>query len=432
MDLAVEGLLALPDGTRKGVLGIDLRTGGIVAIKKTLKADTTLDFGDRLVTPGAIDVHVHFREPGLTKKEDWATGTKAAAMGGVTTVFDMPNTKPPSLDAESLAEKYRLAKRKACIDFGLWAGAKPERGLRFLAAASGLKIFLGPTTGDPVSPTREQLAEWLAAAANAKIPVAVHAEDAAKFRELPRPPKSLEDHDKMRPPEAEASAIRTLLETHNASGTKPKLHVAHLTSQAGLAALGDAKVSFGITPHHLLLDTRARLGTKGKVNPPLRTMADKVTLDVLGDPRALLESDHAPHLPEEKDDEFDQAPSGVPGVETMVPLLMARALRGELPPERIVTLACRRPAELMGLATGTLAIGMPADLAVWSKRDLAPVRGDRLHSKCGWTPFEGHDAVFPSHVIRRGAVVVEDHDFHGRGGVGEFVRPGSPNLAEPA
>lgn len=430
-DLVIAGLLALPSGLTKAALGIDLDSGRIEAVKKQFTGKRTVDLGDRLVMPGAIDVHVHFRDPGATKAEDWASGTRAAALGGVTTVIDMPNTTPATLDLEALSDKFRHARRKACVDFGLWAGAKPGSSFRHLPGASGLKLFLAPTTGDVPAFPRAELPAALEAAAKAGVPVAVHAEDPERFRRAAQPPRTLEEHDRARPAEAEAAGIAAILAARNDAAQKPHLHVCHVTGVPALEALREHEGTFGLTPHHLLLDARSKLGARAKVNPPLRAPEHRAALlEALADPRAVLESDHAPHRPEEKDEAFEHAPSGVPGVDTMLPLMMARAMRDEMPVARLVDLAVTRPARVMGLATGRFEPGMPADFAVFSRRDRREVRAS--HSKCGWTPFAGLEAVYPSHVARRGAFVVEDGEFVGGEGVGEFVRPGLPRAPEAA
>ena len=462
MELVIEGNVFFGGRVQKLALGIE--DGSIVQVKKTIRGVRSTDFGDRLVIPGAVDAHVHFREPGMTQKEDFQSGTTAAACGGVTTVLDMPNTRPSTIWRSSLLEKAALARPKACVDFGLFAALVPSTGPQTLAdLAVGFKLYMGSTTGDLLVDDYSRLREMLAGAARTGRPVAVHAEDERLLRSLKVRQKDLLTYDESRPSAAEVGAVRRFL----AALEGGRGHVCHITTRGALEALGrlppgkgqkgqsgDAKeglpvagqeeppaqekglappggtansergppalangrssgrLSCEVTPHHLLLDARrdSALSTLGKVNPPLRTADEREALwkAFAAGGIELLASDHAPHLMEEKETGFGEAPPGVPGTETMVPLMMMLIKGGRLDIGRLVEASCAAPAALYGLDAGRLAVGQPAHLAVYDLHDVQKIRGKALHSKCAWSPFEGRDAIFPRAVFLRGELIVED------------------------
>lgn len=413
----VEGRVFRGGALRREALGIE--DGRIVAVGPRLRADQgRRDFGDRLILPGAIDAHVHLREPGMVQKEDFRTGTLAAAFGGVTTVLDMPNTIPPVVDLRRLSEKWKLVSGRANVDYGFHVGLVPGGDAsRTEGLATAYKVYMAETTGGLDAGEYSRLGELIAPAARAGKVVVFHAEDRALIH--PGPAADLKGHLRCRPAAAEASAIRTLLDLRRA-----RIHVAHVSSREGLDALGGADLTAEVTPHHLLLDISSDLGALGKVNPPLRTREDREALlrAFAAGRIPLLASDHAPHTLEEKA-EFEGAPAGMPGVETMVPLLMALVRRGHLPLERLIDAFAPRPAAVFGLeGKGRLEVGMDADLMVVDPSRGQRIRGDDLHSRCGWTAFEGWEAISPQFVMLRGEPIVEE---------GEVVAEGSGRLVAP-
>ncbi|HEX2022275.1 MAG TPA: dihydroorotase, partial [Candidatus Thermoplasmatota archaeon] len=385
-----------------------------------------LDFGDLLVVPGAVDPHVHFRDPGAPEKEDFASGTRGAALGGVTTVLDMPNTTPPTVTAEALDDKLARARAGACVDFGLHVGLD-ERGasIDLLPRASAMKIYLGATTGDLLVRDLAVVRRALVEAARTRRTVAVHAESQEcldRHRHLAS--EAYPTHAASRPPACEADAIRQLEEA--ARGTRARVHVAHLSTRAGLAALAGTGFTAEVTPHHLLLtQERLRDGGPFKMNPPLRASDDAAALwDGLASGRiACLASDHAPHTRAEKAaPDQRHCPAGVPGVQTLLPVLLPHALAGRVPLARLLD-ASVAAARAFGLPKGALRPGMDADFAVYSLEDARPVRAADMASKAGWTPFEGMPAIFPRAVYLRGRPIVEDGRFTGSRGVGRYVVP---------
>ena len=391
-------------------LAVGVEHGRIHRIAKVLEGDERRDYGDRLLLPGGVDLHVHFREPGMTDKEDFATGTAAAAVGGVTTVLDMPNTVPPVTSPRAYEEKMALVRRKAHVDFGL-AGAvrSPEDVRGFLGVAPAGKLYMAPTTGDLFVEDKAAVRASVAEAVAAGLLLSVHAEAPWAFGK--EEGATLPGHDHMRPPEAEFAAIRLLQRAAMKAIEPPRIHVAHVSSAKGLEAL-PADFTAEVTPHHLLLEGTMPLQGRGKVNPPLRTRDDRRALwGALGDGRIpIVASDHAPHTAEEKDVPFPQAPAGLPGVETMLPLLLRAVKREDLTLERFVDATAKRPAARLGLNAGEIEVGRLANLIVVDPRDVVHVKAKALHSKCGWTPFEGMDAIFPQATYVRGELAVEGRE----------------------
>jgi len=376
--------------------------GRIAAVKKVLRGDEEIDYGDALILPGCVDIHVHMREPGLTQKDDFRSGTRSAAIGGVTTIADMPNTEPPVTSARAYDEKVAALQGRSVIDYALYAAPRSPDSVAPLDKAIAFKAYMAGSTG-ALQVGANELQGILRGAEASKKLVAVHAEDPAKFRT--GKVRGLEDHAAARPKEAEANAVTWLASV----GGNTRVHVAHVTCVEALDAI-PAGFTCEATPHHMFLDSSRPLGGLGKVNPPLRSAADRAALwDAFRAGRIdVVASDHAPHTLDEKQAPFDEAPAGVPGVATSFPLLMRRTRAGEIELARLVAAMATRPAEILGLAKGTIDVGRDADLVVVDPRSSEPIRARRLRYKCGWTPFEGMDACFPRAVYLRGEAVVEE------------------------
>lgn len=397
-------------------LGID-EDGRIEAIKKVLRGDEEFDHGDALILPGCVDLHVHMRDPGLTHKEDFPSGTRSAAIGGVTTVADMPNTKPPVTTRSSLEEKVASLKGRATVDYSLYAAPKSADAVPRLVAATAFKVYMAESTGGlQVDP--KAVGEILRAADDSKKLVAVHAEDPAKFTKSNV--RGLQGHAIARPKEAEVSALATLARIRGAA----RIHVAHVTCVEALDTAPPG-VTTEVTPHHLFLDWSNKLGARAKVNPPLRSREDREALwEAFREGRIdIVASDHAPHTGEEKDEPFDEAPSGVPGVASSLPLLLRRTRSGEIDLPRLLSAIATRPAEVLGIPKGVIEIGRDADLVAVDPRRIETITAKRLRYKCGWTPFEGMDGCFPLAVYLRGEPIIEG---------GEPVAEGEGRYLAPA
>lgn len=384
---------------------IGISKGRIVRIAKSIDGDEVFDFGSKLVLPGATDAHVHMREPGMTDKEDFASGSLAALHGGVTCVLDMPNTRPSTTTVAALDEKRRLASSKSLTDFGLFAGVQPGVDIPGLSKrAVGFKLYMGGTTGDLLAHPLSTVQREIAAVASTGKVLAVHAEDESIRRKNVE--ESLDDHLKNRGNECETSAVRKIVDA--ASGCR--LHICHVSAKETIPLISAAaKVTSEITPHHLLLDRSARLGTYGKVNPPLRKREDRQALfqALKGGAFDVIASDHAPHTIDEKSEDFDYAPCGMPGVETMLPLLLHLVRDRHLALGSVISRVCERPAEIHGLRKGRIEVGYDADLAVFDLMAGSEIKADRLLTKCGWTAFEGMSAIFPKAVFVRGEQMME-------------------------
>jgi dihydroorotase len=376
-------------------------------------AEEVIDAEGLHILPGIIDPHVHFRQPGMDS-EDWASGSRAAVAGGVTTVLDMPNTKPPATTAALLAEKERMvASQSPCVNYGFHFGATEANAREYSGVglsrsgggqrlAASVKVFMGSSTGSLLVQREDALAGILD---EARL-VTVHAEDEAVIREN----ASQGTHEVRRPKAAAISAI-SKLRRHAPQGT---VYVCHLTSwdEAALAEPFWKEA----TPHHLFLTSSlmGKIGDYAKVNPPLRGEEDRRSLW-----RALAEglidtigSDHAPHLRAAK--ESQSPPSGMPGVGTSLPLMLDASNRGLISLERVVALMSRNPARIFGLkGKGSLDAGADADITLVDTAEERTVRSEDLHYKCGWTPYEGLALKgWPVITIVGGSVAYRDGAHH--------------------
>ncbi|WP_424015879.1 dihydroorotase [Halorubrum xinjiangense] len=432
----------LADGRVRDVrIGDD---GRIAAVAEGLGADAgerVLEARGRHLLPGAVDVHVHFREPGGSHKETWTSGSESAAAGGVTTVVDQPNTSPPTVDGAAFDEKAALA-AGSLVDYGINGGVTgdwdPESLFERPLFALG-EVFLADSTGD-MGIDADLFADALDAAAARDVPVTVHAEDATLFDE------SALDGDlggvgtaaiadawsAYRTAEAEAAAVERALDAGAESDAQ--VHIAHTSTPEGIDAVvaargdatGDAGPTCEVTPHHLFLsrEDARRLGTFGRMNPPLRSEERRAAVfERLRDGGVdVVATDHAPHTVEEKRQGLVDAPSGVPGVETLYPLLLESVRKGNLSMERVRDVVAANPAEIFGLERkGRVAEGRDADLVLVDTADPREIEAGALHGASGWTPFEGLLGVFPELTTVRGEVVYERDPVTGAESFGEPV-----------
>ncbi len=377
--------------------------------------------------PGAIDVHVHFREPGYTHKEDWRTGTEAAAMGGVTTVFEMPNTDPPTRSATELRQKQDFA-RKACVDYGIY-GLLAEDNIAELpglieGGANAFKCFMGNTFGNLPSPSTGAMLEGFEIIAASGLRISLHAETASimAWRQARLEAAGCNDplhHIGARPEVVaiEAVARAAIL----AEWTGARIHVLHISSAGELRPLADAKargvdVTGETCPCYLFLTTEDydRLGSVIRVNPPVRTARDAAAIHAALHSGVIdmIATDHAPHTPEEKrNDVIWRADCGFPGVETQMPLMLSDVAAGNLTLEHYVRLSSGNPARAFGLAPakGRIAVGSHADIAVLDLARQETIAAARLHSRGKVTPFEGRATTgAPVHTLVRGRFVQRD------------------------
>jgi dihydroorotase len=396
-------------------------SGRIASIGKNQNGAPRHDVGDAIILPAATDMHVHFREPGgPSGAETIASGTVGAALGGIALVGEMPNTCPPVTDLDTWRSKVAEIEGRAAVDMLVYATPTDPRALPALARhAGGFKVYLAPTTGIDEPPSPKDIPALWDRLSELRLPVSVHAEDPTRFSTL-RPPGSPVGWNSYRPVAAERSA----LEWMTRAPATLRLHAAHVTTVDGVRILRRSGLSFEATPHHLLLSDRSGPDARFKVNPPLRSEAERLALweAFRHGEVPIVASDHAPHPKEAKGLPFDRAPSGVPGVETLLPLLIAKVRAGELDLGVLVAAACERPARWLGQPHGRLAPGHRAHLIVVDFRDRSVVRGARLASPCGWSPFEGWEVVRPREHYRDGERIVDAGEFVGRSS-GRVVRP---------
>ncbi len=417
----VGGECVTPSGVVRANIGV--ADGKITAIGDvgTIVADKVVNCAGLTILPGVIDSQVHFREPGLEHKEDLETGTRAAALGGVTSLFEMPNTKPSTTTAEAIEDKLARAKGRAHIDHAFYVGAAAENAeklgeLELLPGCAGVKIFMGSSTGSLLVDDPEVLEAVLR---SGQRRVAVHCEDEARLRERKvittasdvRP----ELHAVWRDEESARLATEKLLAA--ARRAERRVHVLHVTTASEMAMLAGHKdiATVEVTPQHLTLaapECYDELGTKAQMNPPIRDAQHRRALwagirsgvvDVIG-------SDHAPHTLEEKAKPYPQSPSGLPGVQTTLPLMLDHVNAGKLSLLRLVDLLCHGPARIFGMiGKGRLAVGNDADLSIVDMKASFTIDDADQASRCGYTPFHGREVVGkPVMTWVRGQAVMRD------------------------
>lgn len=396
--------------------------GRIDRIARDIPGGERMDLGERILLPAATDLHVHFREPAEPGGvEDFRSGTEGALLGGVTTVGEMPNGPVPTDSVARIRAKADRAERRLACDAVLYAGVHAGVDVARLGAVAGaFKLYLSPTPGIDDVPDDALLARALGEVAATGLGLTVHAEDPRRFRP-PVPPASLRRWADERPPAAEAAAVDRILA---AAPPALRLHVAHVSTAATAARLAAAGHSFEVAPHHVLLSADDAADTRRKVNPPLRPEAERAALwAALADGHVpIVASDHAPHPTTAKERPFPDAPSGMPGVETMLPLLLEQVRGGKLRFDRLLAMACDRPARWFGLPHGRLVVGEEAHLIAVDFRRRTRIEAARLRSPSGWSAFEGWPAIVPTHHFRFGAPVVTDGEFSGSL-TGRIVRP---------
>ncbi|KAF1079049.1 amidohydrolase family protein [Methanogenium sp. MK-MG] len=408
-ELVLKGAL-LPDGR---VADISIAGGKIIHVGAARRADQTIDCTGQLCLPGAVDMHVHMRG-GATQgyKEDWVSGSQSALAGGVTAVVDQPNTIPPLTGTDAFGARVAEATRDAYCRFGINGYVSGESDITGLweagALAFGETFAAASSYGGAVSP--KELAQVFPVIADLGALVTLHCEDV-----LPGDDTSLAAHAALRPEEGETTCMEMV-----AAQFPPGLsaHFCHLSSPLSAAAAMTAlPASFEVMPHHLFLSIEEH-GTvpEGccKVNPPVRYEKTRKALWEMWDAIPVIASDHAPHTAEEKSQPFSAAPSGIPGVETLVPLLLAQVYRGRIALSSLLEKVVYTPAHLLGIPVSTLLPGAPADLALYPRQKTETITADLLHSRAGWTPYEGMQGVFPGITCVGGHLSYRRNEFSRR------------------
>ncbi len=395
-------------GLKNTAIGID--GGKIVTVGNIVSGgDERIDMGDKVILPGFMDPHVHFRDPGMVQKEDFRTGTTSALYGGVTCVLDMPNSKPPVTDVRSFKDKKETVRSKAFVDYGLFAALTPDCNVQMLSKmAVGFKLFMGSTTGNILMNDDADIYRVMCDVIRTDKVVSVHAEDESMI--LKRPESSNWDHLRDRPLEAEHNAIRRLSRYKGM-----KINICHVTDAKSLEMASSLGFTTEVTPHHLLFEAERSIGAEYKVNPPLRDLQtrDGLFKAFMQGKATMFGTDHAPHTAAEKSQDYDTAPSGIPSVETTMPIFMNYVKKGSFPLSLLVKMGSEMPAKVFGAKKGKIAVGYDADLAIFDMDDAVSIDVDRLHSRAGHSPYDGWEAIFPDTVFVRGEKQIEDGEFCG-------------------
>jgi dihydroorotase len=375
--------------------------GRIAALGKIAEnaAGERIDCKGLHILPGVIDTQVHFREPGATHKEDLETGSRSAVLGGVTAVFEMPNTDPLTVDVGSLADKVRRAHGRMHCDFAFFVGGTRDNvadlaELEHLPAVAGIKVFMGSSTGKLLVADNAGLRAILKAI---RRRAAFHAEDEPRLEERKklRVEGDPASHPVWRDETAALNATKRLVAVARVAGKR--VHVLHVSTAEEMQFLADHKdvASVEVTPQHLTLaapECYARLGTRAQMNPPLRDSRHREALwqAVANGVADILGSDHAPHTLEEKKKPYPASPSGMPGVQTLVPVMLDHVNAGRLSLERFVDMTSAGPQRLFGIANkGRIAVGYDADFTIVDLKRKQTITNKWIGSRCGWTPYDG-------------------------------------------
>ncbi len=422
--------------------GIAIDEGRIVGINKEPNlsvGDEILDIQGQLVIPGLIDIHAHLRDLNFQAKEDFYTGTSSAAAGGITTVMDMPNTDPPTVSAKLIREKISLAEKKIIVNTGFYAGipeALDELENMQKQGIFGYKLYLSHSLSQFNVEKSESINELLQRVKRIELPLLIHAERKHDIEEILNKTKE----KKLRPQEiylishseeVERKAIKYILEL-NAS-IKAQLHFCHLSTALGLNLLKDGKkvcnsITTEVTPHHLLLteDSLMLHGAFSKMLPPLRKLKDQIALwrglntgDI-----DIIATDHAPHKLSEKNCEFSIASNGVPGFETILPLMLTAMHREKIKLPQLVQGMCENPAKFLHLSNkGRIATGFDADLTVINLKQQKKINATEFKSKAKYSPFDGYDVMgIPTITIINGEIVMKDGEILRSAGSGTLLR----------
>lgn len=432
-DLVIKnGEVVNQDGIGQADIGI--KDGEITSLGDLSQAtaDKTISATGLNILPGVVDSQVHFREPGNEHKEDLETGSRAAVMGGVTSVFEMPNTSPLTTCPNTLADKINRARHRMFCDFAFYMGGTRENTndipeLERLEGAAGIKVFIGSSTGNLLVDDEESLKKILS---KINRRAAFHSEDEARLIERMdvRRHNDPSSHPEWRDEIAAMKSTKMLVEAAREAGKR--IHVLHISTAEEIEYLAHHKdvASVELTPQHLSLsapDVYERLGTYAQMNPPLREARHAKALwqglqngvaDVLG-------SDHAPHTREEKEKPYPESPSGMTGVQTLVPIMLDHVNNGKLSLERFVDLTSHGPNRLFGMATkGRIAVGMDADLTIVDMNQTRTITNDWIESKSQWTPYDGQTVKgWPKGTIIRGHRVMWEDEIIGTA-IGEPVK----------
>ena len=399
---------------------IGLSGGKIKKIGKIeLNSSKVYDATDNVVLPGIIDTQVHFREPGSTDAEDLESGSRAAVLGGVTSLFEMPNTNPPTANLIEFEKKLKAAKNRMHSNYAFYFGATPDNTdqlahLKNVEGCCGVKLFAGSSTGNLLV-DKESDIEKVISSSDRIVSIHSEDEDIIKLRKKFIKKGDVHSHPEWRNVECAMSSTRRVVKI--AERYNKKIHVLHVTTkdEVDFLAMHKKNVTFETTPQHLTLyapDCYDKLGTYAQMNPPLRSKEhyDRLWVAIKNNIVDVLGSDHAPHLKENKDKEYPNTPSGMPGVQTIFPVMLDHVNNGKLTLEQLIKLMCENPCRIFGIQNkGYIKEGFDADLTIADMNKEVVIKDEMIASKCGWTPFNNYKVKgFPVGTIVNGNLVMSD------------------------
>tara|TARA_B100001057_G_scaffold326171_1_gene326356 strand:- start:3941 stop:5245 length:1305 start_codon:yes stop_codon:yes gene_type:complete len=397
LDLIIKNGQCYIDGKLK-ITDIAVKDGKILKISDNLdQAKEIIDAKGLTVLPGCIDTQTHFREPGSTDTEDLNSGSRAAIAGGITSVFEMPNTNPPTSNMKEFQRKIDLAKNRMYCNHAFYFGATADNAddlasLDGLEGCCGIKLFVGSSTGNLLVAEEDDIEKVFQ---NASKIIAVHSEDEAILKANKKLIKNgdVHSHPVWRSAECAIASTRRIVriaEKHN-----KKAHVLHISTKEEIDFLSQHKgnITFEITPQHLTMyapDCYDKLGTYAQMNPPLRDKShyDRLWYAVRNNLNDTIGSDHAPHLKKNKDKVYPETPSGMPGVQTLMPVMLNHVNDGKLTLSQLVKFVCENPVKIFGIKNkGFIKEKYDADLTVIDMNKIIEIKNDNIESKCGWSPF---------------------------------------------
>ena len=387
--------------------------------KANLNNHKVYDAEKKIVLPGIIDTQVHFREPGSTDAEDLESGSRAAVLGGVTSLFEMPNTNPPTANLVEFEKKLQAAKNRMHSNYAFYFGATPNNTdqlaqLKDVEGCCGVKLFAGSSTGNLLV-DKEADIEKVISSSDRVVSIHSEDEDIIKLRKKFIRKGDVHSHHEWRNVECAMSSTRRVVKI--AERYNKKIHVLHVTTkeEVDFLAMHKKNVTFETTPQHLTLyapDCYDKLGTYAQMNPPLRGKEhyDRLWTAIKNNVVDILGSDHAPHLKVNKDKEYPNSPSGMPGVQTIFPVMIDHVNNGKLTLSQLINLMCENPCRIFGIKNkGYIKEGYDADLTIVDMNKEVTIKNEMIASKCSWTPFHNYKVKgFPVGTIINGILVMAD------------------------
>ena len=399
---------------------IAIKDSKIIEIGKIDKeAKEIFDAKGLTVLPGCIDTQTHFREPGSTDTEDLHSGSRAAIAGGITSVFEMPNTNPPTSNKLEFQKKLDLAKNRMYCNYAFYFGATPDNAtelenLKDLEGCCGIKLFAGSSTGNLLVQHEEDIEKVFKS--SSKV-VSVHSEDEEILNKNKKLIKDgdVHSHPIWRSEECAISSTRRIVRI--AERYKKKAHILHVTTKQEIDFLSQHKgnITFEITPQHLTIyapNCYDELGTYAQMNPPIRDKShyDRLWYGVKNNINDTIGSDHAPHLRKNKDKNYPNSPSGMPGVQTLMPVMLNHVNSGKLSLEQLINSVCENPVKIFEIKDkGFIKEGFDADFTIIDLNKVIEIKNEKIESKCGWSPFDGYKLKgTPVATIINGEVKMKD------------------------